>query len=348
MKPLKVAIVGYGLSGRFFHGALLSGMAQYQVTHVMTSDPDKTAQAKADFEGVKVVRAYEDILKDQDVDLIVISTPNTTHFSLAAQALQHQKHCLVEKPFTVTREEAELLIALSQKVGKKISVYQNRRYDADFLTLKDLVASGALGELVELESHFDRYRPAFKKDAWREKDLPGSGILYDLGAHLIDQTLHLFGVPDTVYADLSAQKGGLVDDHFEIIMYYPSLKVTLKSGSYVNHDWNRFILFGKKGTYTVKGLDPQEDLLREGQRPHMTTDWGQVPQEKYGRLYLEDQTLVWPSQAGDYRLYYEALYLALKEDQPLPVTPEEALLTMKVIEACLLSNKEARRIKVDV
>ncbi len=187
------------------------------------------------------------------IDLVVISTPNTMHFDLAKQAMEAGKHVVIEKPFTVTSQEGQMLLHIAKQTNRILSVYQNRRFDSDFKTVKKIIESGDLGRLVEFESHFDRFRPDIKQNAWREDPLPGSGILYDLGAHLIDQALALFGMPEEVYGDVRLQRHGKVDDNFEVILYYPELKVTLKSSALVKEPLPRFILLGTKGGYMKYG-----------------------------------------------------------------------------------------------
>ncbi|MGB3366155.1 MAG: Gfo/Idh/MocA family oxidoreductase, partial [Acidaminobacteraceae bacterium] len=231
MNKVNVGIIGYGLSGRIFHSAIINSLEEFEICKIVTRNSQKRKMALEDNKNIEVVENVSEIFEDDSIDLVVISTPNTSHVELAMQAMNSGKHVVIEKPFTVTSKEALKLINLSKETGKMLSVYQNRRFDGDFKTLKKVIAAGSLGRLVEFESHFDRFRNKLKENAWREDALPGSGILYDLGAHLIDQALDLFGLPDEIYGDIRSQRKGKVDDNFELILYYTDLKVTLKSGS---------------------------------------------------------------------------------------------------------------------
>ncbi len=345
MKTIKVGIIGYGLSGRIFHGLILKEVAGFEVISVCTKDVEKQRQAKQDFPKVKITETPEDMIADSEVELVIVSTPNTSHADLAESAMRAGKHVIVEKPFTVTLEEAVRLMVISQETGQLISVYQNRRFDSDFKTLQKIIESGEVGKIVEFESHFDRFRPEKKINAWREEAHPGSGTLYDLGSHLIDQALVLFGLPDEVYGDFASQRNGVVEDQFEIILYYNQLKVTLKAGNLVKEPLPRFILLGDEGAFVKYGLDVQEGALREGLIP---TDemWGVEPESQYGVLNTQTDRKVIKSEKGDYRTFYRAIFEAISEGKSLPVTAEEGANVIKIIEAVILSQREKRRIEL--
>lgn len=354
-ESINVLIIGYGLSGRIFHGALLSSMpAHYQVKGVVTSNAHKAEEAIQDHPGVVVYsqEALPMALDREDIQLVIISTPNQTHADLAIQALEAGKHVLLEKPFVPSVAEGERIIAAADKAKRLVSVYQNRRYDGDFLTVQQVLDQGLLGRLVAFESRFDRFRPRPKGNAWREEAQPGAGILFDLGSHLIDQAVVLFGRPSRIYADVRKQRGAsaAVDDGFELIFDYPQgskgegVKVSLMSSSFVNYPTPRFVLLGDEGTYVQYGLDPQEAALRAGERPHTLEaaggTWGS--RTDYGIFYGADGTKKEiPTVAGDYRLFFKHLHRALVKNDPalLPVSAQEALGTIDLIELAQAQTK---------
>ena len=336
---IQTAIIGYGLSGQIFHGALLETLPGFNLHTVVTSDPVKASLVKAQHPHAIIVSDPDPMLADDDINLVVVSTPNTHHHPLAKKALLSGKHVIVEKPFTITSEEAEDLIRTAADTGLMLTVYHNRRYDSDFLTLREIINSGELGELRLFESAYDRFRPAVNTGAWREKQLPGSGILYDLGAHLIDQTLSLFGLPISLYADVRSLRGGSVDDHFEIIMNYPDMKATLTSRPLVKEPLPRFAVHGTKGSFVKYGLDVQEDDLKAGKRRHDHT-WGAEPGSLWGALNTTTQRRIVPSLPGDYHAFYEAVYDHLTQGTPLPITARDGANVIRIIELALASNKE--------
>ena len=342
---IKVGIIGYGLSGRIFHGAIINAVEGFEIKKIVTRNKDKKKQAESDIEDVTVVDSSEDVFQDTTIDLVVISTPNTMHFDLAKQAMEAGKHVVIEKPFTVTSQEGQMLLHIANQTNRVLSVYQNRRFDSDFKTVKKIIESGELGRLVEFESHFDRFRPDIKQNAWREDPLPGSGILYDLGAHLIDQALALFGMPDEVYGDVRFQRHGKVDDNFEVILYYPELKVTLKSSALVKEPLPRFILQGTKGGYIKYGLDVQEDALRDDERP-VDDAWGTEPESLWGVINTIEERRTVKSEQGDYRDFYRNVYNAIIKGEELAVKGQDGLNVIKIIEAVAQSNKEKRRVSM--
>ncbi|MCD4712003.1 MAG: Gfo/Idh/MocA family oxidoreductase [Clostridiales bacterium] len=349
MDIINVAIIGYGLSGRVFHSTIIRSVEGFNITKVVTTDPVKESLAKKDIENVVVVQSMDDVIHDPDIHLIVISTPNTSHVKIAEMAIKNKKHVIVEKPFTVTSKEAEYLTKLAKNFDVVLSVYHNRRFDGDYKTILKIIDSGTLGRLVELESHFDRFRTELKAEAWREDNLPGSGVLYDLGSHLIDQVVHKFGMPNEIYADIAAQRFGKVDDQFELILYYDGLKVTLKSGSLVKEPLPRFILQGTKGAFVKFGLDVQEDDLKAGLLPSddpFDDGWGSEPEAFWGKLNTIDECKRIETLKGDYRTYYRNIYGAIQFGEPLLVEPKDGLNVIKIIEAAIESNRQKKRIAV--
>jgi len=335
---IQTAIIGYGLSGQIFHGALLETMPGFNLHTVVTTDPAKAALLKQQHPQASVVANPDNVLTNKEIDLIIVSTPNTQHHPLAKKALLSGKNVIVEKPFTVTSDEAQNLIDTAAETGLMLTVYHNRRYDSDFLTLKQIIAQGQLGELRLFESAYDRFRPEVNKLAWREKQLPGSGILYDLGAHLIDQTLSLFGLPISLYADVRSLRGGSVDDHFEIIMDYPGMKASLISRPLVKEPLPRFAVHGSKGSFVKYGLDVQEDDLKAGKRRKDDT-WGAEPGSQWGALNTISQRKIVPSLPGDYHAFYQAVHAHLTQGTSLPITAQDGMNVIRIIELALTSSK---------
>jgi scyllo-inositol 2-dehydrogenase (NADP+) len=339
---IQVGLVGYGLSGSVFHAPFLQTVEGLELAAVVSSKPNVV---QTDLPGVTVVPSLEELLALSELDLIVITSPNTTHFDFARQALLAGKHVVLEKPFTISTAEANELITVARDCGVLLSAYQNRRWDNDFLTIRRLLESGMLGELVTYEAHFDRYRPAVQ-NRWREQDLPGSGLLYDLGSHLIDQALVLFGTPKTVFARLQAQREGAQSvDAFHMTLDYGRLEVILRSGSLVREPGPRYQLHGTKGSFHKYGIDSQEDALREGRRP-IGPGWGADREEWHGHLTTEIGGLTVtgriPTLPGRYQAYYEGITAAIADGSPLPVTAEEARNTIRVIELAMQSDAEGR------
>lgn len=345
MKKIKVALIGYGLSGSVFHGPLIKCHPGFEMAYILARDGVKIANAQSDFPQAKVISDEMLILNDPDVALAVICTPNVQHYDLAKRALESGKHAVVEKPYTVTAAKGLELASLANSKGLKLAVYQNRRYDGDFKTVQQLIQSGVLGRLVSFESHFDRFRPTLKEEAWREKALPGSGVLYDLGSHLIDQALALFGMPLELYADLAAERLGEVDDAFEIILYYDQLKVTLKASSLIKEPTPRFALYGTKGSFVKYGLDPQENALKEGRLP-TTPDWGFEDPAFYGRLNTETSQELIPTLPGSYPYFYRELHRAITEGADVPITATEGAGVIQLIEAAIQSSQTKARVSI--
>lgn len=345
---IQVGLVGFGNSAKNFHAPLINALDTFHLKKIVRKSDTPLPDS---FSNVELESDLKSLLKDESIDLIIITTPNHLHFEQARESLSANKHVVVEKPFTVTREEAEKLIRLADSQNRTLTVYQNRRWDGDFLTLKDILEKKLVGEVVEFESTFNRFRNYFKENAWKEKNLPGSGILYDLSSHLIDQSLQLFGEPDMLYADIRAQREGDADDYFEIDLYYPSIKVKLKAGMLVPEDTPRFVLRGKNGSFVKYGLDPQEAALSAG-KSITDEDWGKEPEENRGTLYTWDgsgiQTQKLESIPGNYSNFYSKLAEAIVEGKEPPVQPEEAKNVIRLIELAQKSNDEGKRLPVNL
>jgi predicted dehydrogenase len=340
--PLKVALVGYGFVGKVFHAPLIQATAGLVLHTVVSRD---AAKVRADWPDVAVTPDADAVFADPAVDLVVIASPNGTHAPLAIAALAQGKHVVVDKPFTVTLQEAHEVIAAADASNRLVSVFQNRRWDADFLTVQRLIADGELGRVAEFHSHFDRFRPVVQ-DRWRERDEPGGGLWYDLGPHLLDQTVHLFGLPLAITADIACLRDGAqAADYVDVTLRYPHHRAILHASTLVAGNGLRFAVHGTRGSYLKHGLDVQEDQLRAGVTPGapgwgMDTRAGERVQERDGRLVAE----VAHAETGDYRRYYAGMRDAILLGHPVPVTPQQALDVMRLIELGVQSSEERREI----
>ena len=341
------------MAGRVFHSPIISSLNGFNLSKIYTTNTESIQDIELLYPNTVVVSDIKEILSDESIELIIIAAPNTKHFSLAKQALLAGKHVVIDKPFTVTSAESDELICLAQEQGKVMSIFQNRRWDSDFKTLKKVIDSCLLGNLVECEIHMDRFRNFIKDRAWREDDIPGSGVLFDLGSHLIDQALILFGTPNAITADLRMQRQiAKTTDNFELILHYNNLKVTLKSGMLVRAALPHFILLGENGSFVKYGVDTQEEDLKAGFTPLNKPNWGEEPEELYGTICTTAKGIdingKVKSEKGDYRDYYLNIYDAIVNDGKLIVTPKQARNTIRLIEYAMESNQQRRTINVSL
>jgi len=347
-----VGLIGFGMAGEFFHAPFISNVKGFLLRKIRTTNPENIQKAVKEYPRVEIVATSNSIFEDDDIQLVVIVSSNTSHFELAKKALESGKNVVVDKPFTVTTAEADELIVLAQEKNLVLSVYQNRRFSSDFRTLQYVVEKNLVGKVVELEIYYDRFRPQLKQNAWREENLPGSGILYDLGAHLIDEALVLFGRPKFVWADLAIQRqGAQVIDYFEITFIYASgLRVKLGAGMLKAQSRPHYILNGETGCYVKNSMDIQENDLKAGKRPSNTLDWGKEPTSMYGKLtYRQDgilKEMPIPSVAGDYTAYYQNIYDTLQKKTALKVQPEEARNVIRIIETAMESDNLRKEIEI--
>lgn len=344
---IQVALASYGMSGKVFHAPLITTHPDFQLYKVLERHRD---DAVVDYPDIITVRQFDDLLTDEKVDLIVVNTPNTHHFSMTKAALEAGKHVVVEKPFTNTVSEAEELTALAKQKNRVLTVFQNRRLDSDFLTVQKVLKQQLCGRVVEFEAHYDRYRNYIQPDTWKEESGPGSGILYNLGSHMIDQALVLFGMPETLFAKLSIQRtGGKAPDAYHLILGYPDKQVTLKSSYLVRDEGPQYKILGELGTFTKYGLDSQEDDLKAGKMPN-EPDWGTESEKIWGTLNTELNSLPFQgkiaSEAGNYLAFYDNLAQAISTQSTLLVPPEEAKQVIHLIELAYQSNESGRELKV--
>lgn len=348
-KIIKVGLIGFGVGGQVFHAPVLTTVKGLQLVKIRAAKPEQVSAAKSKYPQAEIVSTSEEIFNDENIDLVVITTPNTAHHPLAMQALKAGKNVVVDKPFTINTKDADELIEAAAKRNLILSVYHSRRFDSDFYTVQKIIQNNLLGGLVEMESRYDRFRNYLKPNAWREEDAPGSGILYDLGSHLIDQAQALFGLPDTVSADLNIQrKGGKSVDNFEVILHYPGIKVSLKAGMLVREPLPRFILLGNNGSFVKYGLDVQEEALKARFTSLTKNNWGMEPESIWGTLNTEinGQHLVGKieSEKGDYAAFYQNIYDTIIGKEKLIVTPLEARNNIRIIELAMQSQQEKRTI----
>ena len=338
--PIQVGLAGFGISAQVFHAPFLAQMPEYNLHTVWERSGPKAPEI---YPGIRSVQGPKDLFENKDLDLIVITTPNDTHVEFAQRALNAGKNVVLEKPFTIHSEDAQKLEELANEKGKILSPYQNRRYAGDFRTIRQIIADGPLGRIHEFEAHYDRYRPEPKPNAWREEPGPGNGIFYDLGPHLIDQALCLFGMPESIYADLRKERPhARAVDYFDVQLYYPGLKVILKGGMLVREPGPRYMVHGFEGSFIKYGEDPQEALLRAGEKPG-GPEWGMEPPDQYGTLRT-NELQIYPTLPGNYGIYYQNLYETLKKGAPLKETPAHGYNTVRIIELAEASNKAKARI----
>ena len=285
------------------------------------------------------VRSVDDLLT-RPLDLVVVATPNTSHHPIAKQCLRAGHHVLVDKPFTLTLAEAEELVQLAKQQRRIVTVYQDRRYTGDFATVQEVVSDGAVGRVVSYESHFDRFRPELKPGAWREQELPGSGVWFDIGPHLFDQALVLFGVPEAIGADIRVERdGAVVDDAFDVTLYYPNARANLRASMMRAPLGPTWIVNGTKGSFVKYGMDPQEAALKEGRTPD-EPDWDSEPPELYGKLITPDATRTVPTLRSSFARYYENVRDVLLGKAELAVTPEWSLDVMRGLELAAASSQQ--------
>ena len=334
---IRVGLIGYGYASKTFHAPLIAGTPGMALAAVSSSDATKV---HADWPTVPVVSEPKHLFNDPNIDLIVIPTPNDTHFPLAKAALEAGKHVVVDKPFTVTLSQARELDALAKSLGRLLSVFHNRRWDSDFLTVKALLSEGTLGEITFFESHFDRFRPQVR-NRWREQAGPGSGIWYDLAPHLLDQAVNLFGLPVSMTVDLAQLRpGAQTTDYFHAILSYPQRRIVLHGTMVAAAESARYIIHGTRGSYVKFGLDPQEDRLKNGERLPQE-DWGYdmrdgVVTKVEGETLVEETLLTSP---GNYPAYYTAVRDALNGTGENPVPASQAIQIMELIELGIESAK---------
>ncbi len=345
---VRVGLIGFGLAGQAFHAPVIQAVPGMELACILER---RGTRAQEKYPDVRVARTLQELLADKEIQLCVIATPNDSHFDLARACLLARRDVVVDKPFAPTLRESEELVRLAAEHGRLITVYQERRWDGDFGTVKKIAQSGALGTVVEYECRFDRFRPEPKANAWRERaDQPGAGVLFDLGPHVVDQALVLFGEPRAITASAFCERGtSQVDDSFDVCLEYPILRAMARARIIAFAPGPHFLIHGTKGSFIKYGVDPQEARLRAGDVPQGTdwgADWGEESESLWGTLSLVGEPSVKvKTEHGDYRGFYANVQDAIEKKAPLEVTVQQALRTMRAIMLAHKSSRERRTVE---
>ncbi len=342
IQPIRVGLCAYGMSGRVFHAPFLNSLPEFELAAVTERHQKKAGDR---YPGITSYSSVEDLLKDDTLELIVVNTPNTTHFDYTKQALTAGKHVVVEKPFATTLKEAQKLVELAKEVDRSLIVFQNRRWDSDFLAVQKIVEEKRLGSLIDAEFHYDRYRMELSRKGHKEKQQRGVGLLFDLGPHLIDQAIHLFGKPKAVFARIQTHReNSEVDDYLNIQLLYKDFNCALKSSLLVREALPAFRLHGTLGSFIKTRSDIQEGLLKMGVGPQEIENWGEEPETEGGILHVERegesvyQRIASPK--GQYQEFYRRVYRWIRKREDTPVSLSESLLVMKILEAAQQSERD--------
>jgi len=332
---LNVGLVGFGFASKVFHAPVIRVVEGLRLTTIV----QRSGAPDPRYPDVAFVRSVDELL-DRAIDLVVIATPNTSHHPIAKQCLLAGRHVVIDKPFTTTAAEAEELVQLAKRKQRVVSAYQNRRYVGDFVTLQNLLSDGVLGRVAMFESHFDRFRPELRPTAWREQPHHGSGIWFDLGSHLLDQALVLFGNPRAVAADIRIERAGAaVDDAFDVTLHYPHMRALLRASMLAAAPGPTFAAHGTKGSFIKYGLDPQEAALKSGRTPD-EPNWDAEPAERYGQLTTPEETRTVATIPSSFTHYYENVRDAILGRAQLAVTPDQALDVMRGLELAVASSQK--------
>lgn len=344
---LNIALCSYGMSGKVFHAPLISAEPQLKLHSILQRSGNSALQ---DYPAVKLVKTFEELLGDAELDVIVINTPNEHHFPMTKAALLAGKHVVVEKPFTLSLSEGQELIGLAQQQQKMIAVFHNKRLETDHLTVAKILREGALGRVVEIEWHYDRYRHAVTHKAWKENDLPGAGTWWDLGVHMLDSMLNLLGRPQAVNADMrSLRRAQGSTDYFNVCFHYPDMRVLLRSSTYVSEKGATVSLHGDKGSFLKFGQDVQEQQLMKGIKPG-DDHWAIHGDDNHGVLHLQtdsgSERRQVASEQGRYELFYRNIANAIQGKDTLRFGAQQALLAVEMLLAADESNRLQKTIAV--
>jgi scyllo-inositol 2-dehydrogenase (NADP+) len=339
---IRTVLLSYGMSGKVFHAPFISLHPGLELKGAWERSKKLIA---ADYPGVTSYATMDDVLNAKDVDLVIVNTPTYTHYEYAKKVLESGKHAIVEKAFTGNATEAEELKAIALRKGVKVSVFQNRRWDSDFRTVKQVVEHGLVGEVVEATFAYDRFNAVLSPKVHKETPSAGSGIVKDLSPHLVDQALYLFGMPERVFADVMITRpGSQVDDYFEILLYYKNFRVRLHSGYFVREPVPSYVIYGRKGSFLKTRADVQEAKLQAGEKPTIEgwyeseTEQGFLHTEVNGKIVKEEVYTL----SGNYYEYYDGVYQAIAHNKPMPVTADDGINVMRVIDAVYLSSKQGK------
>ena len=347
MQKIKTALLSYGMSGKVFHAPFIENHPGFEL---LGSWERSQKNIQLDYPKAKSFESLEAILSDKTIDLVIVNTPIDSHFEYAKKVILAGKHVLVEKAFTTNWAEANELNVVAKEKGVKLAVFQNRRWDSDFKTVKKVVDENLLGDLVEVEFHFDRYNPILSPKSHKETGNDGAGILKDLGPHIIDQALHLFGLPQSLFANIKiTRQNSVVNDYIDILLFYENLNVRLKASFFVREMLPSYVLHGKKGSFLKPRGDIQEDELKLGKKPN-STDWGKEPENLQGILHTEIEGEIIrekvPTLLGNYTDLFEGLYQSITQNIEEPVTAQDGENVMLIIEKAIESNELKKVVSV--
>lgn len=338
MQKINVALSSYGMSGVVFHGPLLEAHPGFKISKILERNKNLSSGKHPEAE---IVRDFDAILNDQDIELVIVNTPDHLHYDMTNRAIEAGKHVVVEKPFTLKTEDADELISRARKQGVHLTVFHNRRWDSNFLTVQEIIKQEKLGRLVDFEVHFDRFRN-YIKDSWKNQS-NGTGTLFNLGSHLIDQTLQLFGMPDRLFCDSRMLRDGAkTDDSFDLFLHYPEFKCLLRSSYLVREAGPRFFLHGTEGSYLKWGDDPQEEALQSGRIPQLET-WVEEPESAWGKINTNFNGIrlqgPYPTIPGNYMAFYDNMYEVIRHNVQLAITPQHARNVIQIIQAAYESSR---------
>lgn len=340
MNLIKTGIASYGLSGKVFHAPFINANKLFELSVICERSK---SEAKEKYPDVKIVRRYEELIADSSLELIIVNTPDITHFGYCRAALEAGKHVIVEKPFAFTVAEGEELIRLADRKGLMLTVFQNRRWDGDFMTVRQVLNSGKLGKMLEFRAGFQRYKNQIT-DSWKERKDRFVGIVYNLGPHLVDQAVALFGKPQGVFARIAVQRdGSQIDDFFHILLLYKDLQVTLSAGMLMKEPIATYVLHGTNGSFVKYGIDPQEDQLKGGMLP-TDSSYGYDTPEFYGTLSIDNKGITIKETIetvkGNYMQYFDAVAESIRHQTLPPVLPSGNLIVLRILEAAYQSRDE--------
>lgn len=348
MLQINAALLSFGMSGQVFHAPFIDLHPGFKL---MGSWERSTKKIGEVYSRIKSYGSLEAVINDEEVDIVIVNTPTYTHFDYAKKALEAGKHIVVEKAFTATAKEAKYLSELAQSKGLKLSVFQNRRWDSDFKTVKSVVEQELIGDVVEATITFARYNPDLSPKTHKEKPSSGAGIIKDLGSHVIDQALYLFGMPEYIFGDIAiTRQASEVDDYFDILLTYADKRVHVRGGYFFREPTPSYIFHGKRGSFLKSRSDVQEDQLKAGMKPN-DPNYGIEPVEEQGLLHTELEGQIVRKKIktlpGDYKMFYEGVYQSITKNLPEPVTAGDGINCMKVIDAAFQSSREKRMIALD-
>ena len=343
MKPIVTGIASYGMSGSLFHAPFISINSGFDLRFIVERTKDLSKERYPD---VRILRSFDELIAEPEIELVIVNTPDVTHYEYTKKALLAGKHVVVEKPFVFTVKEGNELIKLAEEKSLMLSVYQNRRWDGDFLTIQKILESGALGRIVEFNSAYQRYRNYIQPGTWKEVADNRVGITYGLGPHMVDQAVVLFGMPGAVYADIDGLRdGSMVDDYYHIQLIYPKLKVSLRASYLSREETPRYYIHGTEGSFVKYGIDPQEEMLKAGVSP-LLAGWGSEEEALWGTINTDINGVHFRGKVetikGNYGCFYDEVYCAIRNGKPLSTAAYNVISVIKILEAAFESANEKK------